>query len=275
MSSEVLPLIRDCWMTKNSNFCSRKISESNMRLLRSNWEFGCRTFWSTNNMRSDVMSENIFTEWFTIIMDKHREKWRAYHTVIHLVEMLRYLEILSGECLSMNEEEKSILIMATFFHDAIYDPKSQSNEEDSAKLYQDFCSHVDVNEKLSRRYHCPHETVIDYILASKHHQIPSNFSDDSLLRIFLDMDLSVLGKVEDAYDSYVGLIREEYIHIDRRLFCAKRADILSTFLHSGNIFHSPYMKNSLEYRAVANLNREIEKLRKGIIPNENKGLQND
>ena len=86
------------------------------------------------------MSENVFTEWFVIILDKHREKWRAYHTVIHLVEMLRYLEMLSDECLSMNEEEKSILIMATFFHDSIYDPKSQSNEEDSAKLYQDFCS---------------------------------------------------------------------------------------------------------------------------------------
>ena len=107
---------------------------------------------------------------------------------------------------------------------------------------------------------------------------------------FLDADLAVLGKQPAAYDHYAALIREEYQHVHHDTYCENRADILESFLGEGGdrdgdggeiedgtattsssgdtatIFWTLAMQESFEEQAVANLRREIDTLRKGVIP---------
>jgi len=106
---------------------------------------------------------------------------------------------------------------------------------------------------------------------------------------FLDADLAVLGKQPAAYDHYAALIREEYQHVPHNTYCEKRADILESFLGENGdgdggkiedgtpttssssgatttIFRTVAMQESFEEQAVANLRREIDTLRKDVIP---------
>ena len=84
-----------------------------------------------------------------------REK-RHYHTLRHFEEMFGYSDLLipyelnhvqdngvtlteKGMTLSVNTKLfDAILTLSIFFHDAIYNPKSSTNEEDSVALYKNF-----------------------------------------------------------------------------------------------------------------------------------------
>jgi len=117
---------------------------------------------------------------------------------------------------------------------------------------------------------------------------------DVALSLFLDLDMSVLGKSQQAYMSYAGLIRKEYSFVPRTTYCEKRAEILQSFLttttntttntttttdeknHDDDdddkqkiqkpIYLSKIFQDAFEDRARQNLTNEIELLQKGTIP---------
>ena len=192
--------------------------------------------------------------WWNRIVSLHSEPDRAYHRLMHLQEMMGFVDL-------VRQSSNQIVILAVFFHDAIYDAKSATNEEDSAKLFQEFCRDTQCkNEELEAR-------VVQYILLTKSHKIPQD-DDDPNLALFLDIDMAVLGKEEHAYLHYAGLIRQEYKFVDRSVYCEKRAEILETFLEESHIFVSKPMREALEQRARGNLRKEIELLTSGMIPGE-------
>ena len=253
-----------------------------------------------------------FDMWFQKLWEMHTSyTTRYYHTVVHLEEMCFYLQLLSttkkpttieeNEPLSSEnnngtttlvthpEDEvdgsnvlegveihlpiKSLLILSIFFHDAIYDVHSSTNEEDSAALFQEsFAKHTDLHPTNVR-------LVVSYILATKHHAVSdstittlrtvdkgNNFPYDPL-HIFLDLDMSVLGKVPMAYHQYSILIRKEYAFVPPATYCSKRADILDLFLtQSKRIFQTAIFYDAFEQRARCNVQQEIQLLRQGNIP---------
>ena len=168
---------------------------------------------------------------------------------------------------------------STFFHDAVYIPQSNTNEEDSAALFRQFVSELELSlhhgaaaaAGVENDFHLGggvllQERVIRYILATKSHTlITERDKNDACLKLFMDVDMSVLGKEETAYDVYAGLIRDEYDFVDRKVYCETRAGILERFLESG-VFLSKEMKAGLEDRARRNLQREVIMLRTGCIP---------
>ena len=56
---------------------------------------------------------------------RYTEPHRRYHDLRHIADML-----CKGEALKLSDEQ----VMAVWFHDAIYDPTSKTNEADSAVL---------------------------------------------------------------------------------------------------------------------------------------------
>lgn len=219
-------------------------------------------------------------EWFDRLWTLHaNDPKRHYHTVVHLWEMTMYLMILvkakglssddddggsigSAKEGGITERQRSAIVLSIFFHDAVYDPQSPTNEEDSALLFQEFAkesgldvSHPDVAQQVTQ-----------FIIATKRHQVTDSNPTD--LALFLDIDMSVLGKDPDAYRSYAGLIRREYMYVPRDVYCAKRADVLEAFLDQPRIYGTPLMRQTLEKQARDNLRAEIAALRGGIIYGE-------
>lgn len=157
-----------------------------------------------------------------------------------------------------NDVDYQVLVLTIFFHDVIYDPKSSTNEEDSASLFEEFWneSRQDNDEVKSR--------VVRYILATKQHTATN---DDACAQLLLDIDMAVLGKQKEAYWEYASLIRNEYSFVEHDVYCEKRAHVLKGFLQQP-IFGTVSMKEALEEQARENLKAEIESLERGEIPGE-------
>jgi predicted metal-dependent HD superfamily phosphohydrolase len=165
------------------------------------------------------------------------------------------------------QPQQDALVLATFFHDAIYNVHSGTNEEDSAVLFQQFVQELrEGGVAIARDLE---DTVVQMILATQKHQVSSEH--DPLLALFLDLDMAVLGKEATAYDQYAQLIRREYQHVPHDTYCEKRAEILEEFLKQPQIYGTETLLVALEQRARDNLQREIECLRRGEIPGGGNG----
>ena len=268
-----------------------------------------------STMQLDSTIETLLQDWFDKLVTLHSDSARFYHTLSHLEEMFGFTDILTqlpynnntdtnNKLMYLNEVDKATVILAVFFHDAIYHVKSDSNEEDSANLLGDFLcqiksackSHMDQLQHCTNNQSQEHEwesfriRTTSYILATKSHsnenltltpQLSLLLKDEQehkrylfCLAILLDADMAVLGKEPTAYQQYAGAIRKEYEYVPRDTYCSKRAEILESFLVSFTnknkyVFSTIYMKDALEQKARDNLKQEIISLRNGIIPQEN------
>jgi predicted metal-dependent HD superfamily phosphohydrolase len=229
---------------------------------------------SNDRRGGDDAKKAVSVRWFERLWSLHtNDPKRHYHTIVHLWEMTTYLMLLvKANDLSccdggnseggITEQQRNAMFLATFFHDAVYDPKSSTNEEDSALLFQEFAS----ESGLDGAHPSTTQRVTQFIIATKHHHVADSNPID--LALFLDVDMAVLGKDPNAYKSYAGLIREEYRHVPRDVYCAKRADVLEAFLQQPRIYGTPRMRQTLETQARDNVRAEIAALRNGIIYGE-------
>lgn len=222
--------------------------------------------------------ERLLETWWDRLIHQHSEDTRHYHTTVHLWEMIQYWDLLQSAESDTTESAKPpkegpvgvivdvVLLLSIFFHDAVYDAKSGSNEEDSARLFERFAEELGL--QLSIR-----TAVVDYIMATKMHQISTNettsegsFALRKSLALFLDLDMAVLGKNSPAYRQYAALIRHEYSFVPHDEYCRKRADVLAAFGQQPRIYATPVLYTALEQPARRNLRHEIDSLRQGVIP---------
>ncbi|TSC71575.1 MAG: hypothetical protein G01um101448_1138, partial [Parcubacteria group bacterium Gr01-1014_48] len=149
-----------------------------------------------------------------------------------------------------------ILSWSLWFHDYVYDIGSDWNEQRSAIESM----RVATAAKLSGEFAT---TTCLLIVATKRHQVVEiPHIPRTYMEIFLDIDLSILGKPWKQYLEYCKNIREEYKnHFSWEIFSAGRADILENFLKREALFHYPPFRDLYERRARENLAREINILR--------------
>jgi predicted metal-dependent HD superfamily phosphohydrolase len=127
------------------------------------------------------------------------EKTRYYHNTTHLVQIIKDIE----SNLWFNELypfEKRALLLAAFFHDAIYNPKKKDNEDKSIDFFKASWKHND-DAMFSE--------VIKIIEATKHRKRPIS----KLARIFWDADNA---KFKNGYDTLLQnekMIRKEFKHM--------------------------------------------------------------
>ena len=276
--------IRTLWISNSKNYVFPTDDEEKLLALRNRWDTSIY-FISKIDRDKFPKCETIINRWFNKLCDLHSEPDRYYHTLCHLEEMFALVDILLTQLKEDLSKHSScdgidfnlytgIVHQSIFFHDAIYNAKSATNEEDSAALFKQFAQElseaVDDSLTISKEI----VMIIDkFIIATKSHVLDEDMNDVQIefLKIFLDADMAVLGKQSDAYNYYAAMIRKEYQHVPRDVYCTKRAEILESFVgkigqKEKTVFTNKYMLESLENRAVENLKNEISILKSGCIP---------
>jgi len=180
------------------------------------------------------------------VLNKYSESWRFYHNLNHIAECLNELRTLS-----LSPEEDLKIELAIWFHDIIYNRKSSTNEEDSAHYFQEQAKNLNISSQLV-------ESVVNYILSTKNHNV-SNTCEDKSLKLFLDIDLSILGADTQRFLDYDKAIRQEYSWVPGFLYNAKRKSILKSFLKKDTIFKTPEFFEKYEGKARKNILLKLKK----------------
>jgi predicted metal-dependent HD superfamily phosphohydrolase len=174
------------------------------------------------------------------------ESHRAYHTAKHIDEVLRWFDVVVDD---VGWERAADVYLAILFHDAVYDPKAPSgdNEARSARLAQQMAG--------------ASERAAEMILMTARH---GSLTRDDVHRDaahFLDCDTAILGSAATEFDAYDAGIAFEYSHVPPELFRAGRRAFLEKMLASPRIFLSDLFHDRLDVAARANLARTITKYR--------------
>lgn len=174
-------------------------------------------------------------EWSTLI-GRWSEPHRRYHTLAHLLFMLELLDAQDAEPATM---------LAAWYHDAVYDPTSSNNEEDSARLAEQSLPRLGLAGMAGR--------VGDLVRMTADHQHPD---DDDQAALLLAADLAILGQPPALYLRYVERVRAEYAHVGDHDFRAGRSAVLRGLLDRERLFEHPAFAD-LEATARANLQAEL------------------
>ena len=145
-------------------------------------------------------------------------------------------------------DNPALIEIALWYHDAVYQPKRQDNEKQSARWCEQFLTRQAV-AKPER------DTVVEHIMATCHDGVPSN-RDQALV---IDIDLSILGADRARFDEYETQVRKEYRWVPWLLYKRKRKAILQYFLQQPRIYHTPLFFDALEASARQNLIESVNK----------------
>lgn len=182
---------------------------------------------------------------FDYLVQKYSEKHRYYHNLSHVSSLL---------CAAENFKEKFVdyrsARLAIWFHDAVYEPKRTDNEAESARLAAACLEKLEMPEKLI-------EKIQRMILATEKHDAKSLDFDD---RLFLDLDLGVLGTDKKTYGEYKRAIRREYSFVPFFLYRRARRRILENFLSREFLYFTEEMREKCERHARRNIANEIKEL---------------
>jgi predicted metal-dependent HD superfamily phosphohydrolase len=178
------------------------------------------------------------------LLARYAEPHRAYHTVQHLDECLAALVPAAHLAQRLGEVE-----LALWFHDAIYDPRADDNEERSAHWAEHAVIDAGADRDAAAR-------VAELVLATKHDAAPPP-GDATLV---VDVDLAILGADEARFAEYERQVRQEYAWMPDAAFRRGRAQVLASFLARPSIYGTRWFAERLEDRARANLQRSLDAL---------------
>lgn len=178
------------------------------------------------------------------LVARYSEPHRAYHTLTHIQHCLNeFWQI-------RNLVTRPVALeLALWYHDAIYDTKTNDNEEKSATLARTMMRNAVLPDTLQ-------QFVADCVIATKHTTIPT----DPDICFLLDIDLSGLGKSEGVFNEHGRQIRKEYEWVPEHAFASGRAAILRSFLNRPNIYLTQFFREKYEAQARQNIIRALAQL---------------
>ncbi len=170
-----------------------------------------------------------------------REPQRHYHSLQHLSECLDLLR--AHRDLAERPDE---LVLALWFHDAVYDPRGKDNEARSADWAAQALGEAGADPAAIARIHA-------LILDTAHAAEPAP-GDPSLL---VDIDLAILGAAPERFAEYERQVRAEYAWVPGFLYRYKRRQLLREFAKRVPLYRTPALRERLEAQARSNLERAI------------------
>lgn len=166
---------------------------------------------------------------------RYCEPHRSYHGIQHIGEMLW-----NGREHALTDEQ----IAAIWYHDAIYDPTQDDNEERSAELA--------ASDLRAAGWPTDRIQLVERIVLDTKQHVPSC----GPAAIVLDLDLWSLAIPADAFDRNTARIRAEYAHVGDREFAEGRQRYFAALLERERIFWTPWGA-AFEPAARANLRRGL------------------
>jgi predicted metal-dependent HD superfamily phosphohydrolase len=211
---------------------------------------------------SPATAENLKSDWFRLfpaisqnderlgeifdfLVQKYSQKHRFYHNLSHVNSLLSAAEDFKEKF----ADDRSVKL-AIWFHDAVYEPKRTDNEAESARFAAASLEKLEMPEKLIER-------IGRMILATEKHNAETMDFDGKL---FLDLDLGILGADEKIYGEYKRAIRREYSFVPFFLYRRSRRRILENFLSREFLYFTKEMREKCEKRARQNIANEIKEL---------------
>lgn len=176
---------------------------------------------------------------FQRLITAYSEPHRAYHTQQHLSECL---EKLDWSMTAYSHQDKALVEMALWYHDAIYDTSAQDNEFKSAQWAVCFLSEAGLIEE-----HC--ECIHHLIMATCHNEVPT----DPLQQWMVDIDFSILGADNTRFAEYEVQVRQEYSWVPLDIYKAKRQEVLKQFLEFPRLYQTQAFYDAYEIKARENL----------------------
>lgn len=168
---------------------------------------------------------------------------RYYHNIEHINRMLdsydRWQNLLV---------KKEIVLLAIIYHDVIYEPQRNDNEEQSALFAKKQLSKTGFTSSFI-------EECGKYIVATKAHEADGADSD---LNYLLDFDLEILGSPWGDYKNYTEQIRKEYKMYPDFLYKKGRIKVLKHFLGLKSIYKTEDFVNQNEIKARENIEKELK-----------------
>jgi len=180
------------------------------------------------------------------LLNRYRGVTRVYHNLTHLWDILQAVDLLADEA-----DDRRMVDLAAWFHDAVYDVRRSDNEELSARLAEATLPAYDFDDGEVT------ETARLVRLTATHGTQPG----DANGAVLCDADLSVLGESAEGYDEYVHRVRAEYRHVRERDFRVGRAELLQQLLDLPVLFRTRKGSALWEKQARLNIERELELLR--------------
>ena len=184
---------------------------------------------------------------FEALLERYSEAHRAYHTWEHVRACL---DVVGPELHTASRPHE--VVLALFFHDAIYEPTRPDNEQRSADWAQQALSDAGATDAGDR--------VAALVLATAHggaHPAAAAGPDADLV---VDSDLSILGESAPVYDTFEQAIRMEFSAVEPAAFRAGRGQVLRGFLDRDAIYRLPAFVARYEQAARVNLARALAHL---------------
>lgn len=181
---------------------------------------------------------------FDRLREAYGEPHRRYHTLAHVEACLAWLDW----CWSLAERPHEI-VLAIFFHDAVYDPRAHGgeNEARSAALAEAVLSGAGGEPGAIAR-------VAAMVRATAGHDAGGDDVDTALL---VDIDLAILGASPRAYARFEADVRAEYAAFDDATYAAGRAQVLTALRMRAPLYVTPVLAEQLTARARRNLDAAI------------------
>ncbi len=183
---------------------------------------------------------------------RYAEPHRRYHTWSHVLACLEAKA-------RITRADVPDVDLALLFHDAIYEPFAEDNEERSAELLLEEGRREWLHDEMLRR-------ASSLVLATKHFARAHAEPESEEACIVVDADLSILGASPDAFDEYERLVRQEYATVDDRAYAAGRGRLLRAMLDRASIFATRRGRWLWESSARANIERSLSNLAEAIEP---------
>ncbi len=179
---------------------------------------------------------------FLDLLDRWSEDHRRYHGCTHLLAVLEALDLLADPA-----DPPLTVLLAAWFHDAVYRGVAGQDEEESARLAEERLAQAGLPA-------ADVEEVARLVRLTSDHRPEPGDDDGALL---CDADLSVLGGEPEPYARYVAAVREDYAHIGDADFAAGRAVVVRHLLELDPLFHSDRARELWLDAARRNLQGEL------------------
>ena len=179
------------------------------------------------------------------LLQRYVEPHRHYHDLTHLAEVLAALRVLSWAA-----DLPVPVVCAAYWHDAVYDPRADDNEQRSADLALTELPRLGLAPDLVD------EVVRLVLLTASHEPLP----DDGNGSLLSDADLAVLAAGPERYEDYVAGVRREYAHLSPLAFRHGRGDVLRDLLGRPQLYATQEGRRRWEDAARRNVRAELSRL---------------
>ncbi|MEX5236297.1 DUF4031 domain-containing protein [Kocuria arenosa] len=187
------------------------------------------------------------------LVDRWSEPHRHYHGPAHLLAVLEAVDLLRKGS-GLDPARAEALVLAAWFHDAVYRGRPGADERESAELARSRLLAAGFPEPLVAE-------VERLVLLTLGHRV---VDEDTVGAVLLDADLAVLGADPAGYAAYVAGVREEYAHVPGPLFGQARLRVLEDLQGRQPLFRTAAAQRRWGPAAARNLDSEIGRLRVAV-----------